>query len=66
MGLEDWAMKENDGFGFRIWGVAEVVDVAGGTEAADDDGAVLCTFNLLSLDQHQTTPTQPCRPSEAS
>ena len=38
MGLEDWAMKQNDGFGFGIWGVAEVVGVAVGPEAAEDGG----------------------------
>ena len=39
MGLEDWAMQQHDGFGFGIGGVAEVVDVAVGTEATDDGGA---------------------------
>ena len=38
MGLEDWTMKQNDGFGFGIWGVAEVVDVAVWPEATDDGG----------------------------
>ena len=38
MGLEDWAMKENDGVGFGIWGVAEVKYVTVGTEAAEDGG----------------------------
>ena len=38
MGSEDWAMEENDGFGLRGGSVAEVVDVAVGTQAADDRG----------------------------
>ena len=32
-------MEEDDGFGFWIWGVAEVVDVSIWAEAADDGGA---------------------------
>ncbi len=38
-GLEDRTMEENDGFGFWIWGVAEVIDISIGTEATDDGGA---------------------------
>ena len=38
MGLEDWAMKQNEGFGFGILGVAEVKYVTVGTEAAEDGG----------------------------
>ncbi len=34
--LEDGAMEEDDGFGVWIGGVAEVIDVAVGTEALDD------------------------------
>ena len=30
-GLEDWTMEQNGGFGFWIWGVAKVIDVAIGT-----------------------------------
>ena len=36
--LKDWVMEEDDGFGFWIWGMAEVVNIAIGTEAADDLG----------------------------
>ena len=32
-------MEQDDGFGLWVWGVAEVEDVAVGTEAADDGGA---------------------------
>jgi hypothetical protein len=39
MGLEDWAMEPDDGFGVLVWGVSEVVDVSIGAEAADDGGA---------------------------
>ena len=39
MGLEDWAMEEDEGFGIEIGCVAEVVDVAIGTQAADDGEA---------------------------
>jgi hypothetical protein len=39
MGLEDWAMEQDDGFGVLVWGVSEVVDVSIGAEAADDGGA---------------------------
>ena len=38
MGLEDGAMEEEDGFGFGIGGVAKVVDVAIGPQAAEDGG----------------------------
>ena len=38
MGLEDWAMKQDKGFGFGVGGVPEVKDVAVGPEAADDGG----------------------------
>ena len=38
MGLEDWAMEEDEGFGIEIGCMAEVVEVAIGTQAADDDG----------------------------
>ena len=37
--LEDRAMEQDDGFGFGIGGMAEVVDVAVGAQAADDAGA---------------------------
>ena len=36
---EDWAMEQNDGFGVRIWVVAEVVNVAVRAEAAKHLGA---------------------------
>ena len=36
---EDRSVEQHDGFGFGIGGVAEVVDVAVGTEATDDGGA---------------------------
>ena len=39
MGLEDWAMEQDDGFGVLVWGMSEVVDVSIGAEAADDGGA---------------------------
>ena len=39
MGSEHWAMEEDDGFGFWIWGVAEVVNVSIWAETADDGGA---------------------------
>ena len=32
-------MEQDDGFGVGVWGMAEVVDVAIGAEAADDVGA---------------------------
>ena len=32
-------MEQDDGFGVLVWGVAEVVNVAIGAEAADDGGA---------------------------
>ena len=38
MGLEDWAMKQDEWFGCGVGGVAEVIDVAIGPEAADDGG----------------------------
>ena len=38
MGLEDWAMEEDEGFGIEIGCVAEVVAVAIGTQAADEGG----------------------------
>ena len=38
MGSEDRAMEENDGFGLCGGSVADVVDVAVGTQAADDGG----------------------------
>ena len=38
MGLEDGTMEQDEGFGFEIGGVAEVVDVAIGTQAAADGG----------------------------
>jgi hypothetical protein len=36
--LEDWAMEQEDGFGFGIGSVAQVIDVAVGPQAADDRG----------------------------
>jgi len=36
---EHWAMEQDDGFGVLVWGVAEVVEVAIGAQAADDGGA---------------------------
>ena len=39
MGLKDWNMKQEDGFGVFVRGVTEVVDVAIGSQAADDFGA---------------------------
>ena len=39
MGLKDGAMEEDEGFGFEIGHLTEVVDVAIGTQAADDGGA---------------------------
>jgi len=39
MGLEDWAMEQDDGFGLWVWGLAEVVNVSIWAEAADDGGA---------------------------
>ena len=38
MGLEDGTMEQDEGFGFEIGGVAEVVEVAIGTSAAEDGG----------------------------
>jgi len=38
MGSEHGTMKQDDGFGFAVWGVAEVIDVAIGAEAADNFG----------------------------
>lgn len=38
-GLEDWAMEQDEGFGRWVRGVPEVVDVAVGSQAADDGGA---------------------------
>ena len=38
-GSEDRAVQQDDGFGLRVWGVAKVVDVPIGAEAADDGGA---------------------------
>ena len=35
---EDGAVQQDDGFGFWIWGVSEVVNVTIGTQAADDGG----------------------------
>lgn len=35
-GSEDGAMEQNDGFSLGIWGMAEVIDVAVGTEATKD------------------------------
>jgi hypothetical protein len=32
-------MEQGDGFGIFVWGVTEVVDVALGSQAADDFGA---------------------------
>ena len=32
-------MEQDDGFGFQVWGVTEVEDVAIGAEAADDRGS---------------------------
>ena len=39
MGLEHWAVEEDDGFCVFVWGVTEIVDVAIGAEAAQDGGA---------------------------
>lgn len=36
MGLEDGAMEQDDGVGFWVWRVAEVVNVSIRAEAADD------------------------------
>ena len=36
--LKDRTMEENDGFGLLGWGLTEVIDVAIGTQAADDFG----------------------------
>jgi hypothetical protein len=38
-GSEDGDMEQDEGFGFLVWGMAEVKDVAIGAEAADDMGA---------------------------
>ena len=38
-GLEARTVEQDDGFGRRVEGVAEVVDVAVGAQAADDGGA---------------------------
>ncbi len=38
MGSEDWRVEQDDRFGRRVWGVAEVVDVAIGARAAKDGG----------------------------
>ena len=38
MGLEDWAMEEDEGFGIEIGCMAEVVEVAIRTQAADEGG----------------------------
>lgn len=42
MGSEDWAMEQHDGFGGWVGGVAEVVDVAVGAQAANDSGSGWC------------------------
>ena len=39
MGLEDWNMQKDYGFGVFVWSVTEVVGVAIGSQAADDFGA---------------------------
>ena len=39
MGLEHGAMEEDDGFGFFVRGVTEVVNVTIGAQAAQDGGA---------------------------
>jgi len=39
MGLEDWAMEQDDGVGFWVWRLAEVENVTIGAEATDDGGA---------------------------
>ena len=35
---EDGAMEEDEGFGLWIWGLLEVIDVAGGAETTEDGG----------------------------
>ena len=35
-GSEDGYVEQDEGFGFRIWGVTEVKDIAVRAEAADD------------------------------
>lgn len=37
--LKDGTMAQDEGFGFGIWGVAEVIDVPIGAQATDDGGA---------------------------
>jgi hypothetical protein len=39
MGSKDGNVEQDDGFGIFVWGVAEVVDVPIGSQAADDFGA---------------------------
>ena len=38
MGSEGWDMEQDEGFGFCVWGVAQVEGAAIGMEAADDMG----------------------------
>ena len=45
---KDRDMEEDNGFGFEIGGVTEVVDVSVGPEAADD-GAARWGINALAL-----------------
>lgn len=37
--LKDGAMEQDDGFGFRVWGLTEVIDIAIWAQAADNFGA---------------------------
>src|ERR1017187_3025695 len=46
--LKDGAMEQDDGFGFWVRSLAEVVDVAVGAQATDDRGAG-CGVNGLAL-----------------
>jgi len=46
MGLEDWTVEQDDGFGTWVGGVAEVIDVAVGAQAANDCGPGWCGHRL--------------------
>ena len=58
--LEDRTMEEDDGFGFWIGGVAEVIDVTVGAQGADDGGARRSINGLaLGADGDFTVVTDP-------
>ena len=60
--LEDGAMEQDDGFGFWVRSLAEVVDVAVGAQTTDDRGTG-CGVNGWRWEPTGTLPSSPTRTS---